>query len=361
MQKDSLIVESESQMSSLVTYTPCIALDKSPISVASPSQKDIDVIVLGDDSTLKYIRLEDGIPTTTKWQSDGKWFSDTPIMFSTRRSRVELFAPTPYGKVFYQETRTGLLLKEHWESIGDTITSPLTGVSWGPNRLDVFGLGKDGRVLHKTLTNGHWLPSKVDWEDLGGSFLLPPQVVSTIPGRLDIFCVKRYNSALYHKWWDGSNWNPSATEWAVRGEIWRSPPTVVVTARDRIDLFMRTYGKVYHGVLKDNDWTFQWWVVEQPEEGVWISRPAAVFSKAGRIELFCVRNDHELYHRAFLVYENRWEPKESWKSLGGDFDSAPTALSCRNGEVYVFCKGYDEEIYYMNLDDEEWESLGYAD
>ena len=85
-----------------------------------PSAEEVKVAVLGDDSTLRYKTIENGIPTTN-WQSDGKWFSDTPVMFSTRRSRLEIIAPTPYGKVLYQETRTGLLLKEQWESLGDTI------------------------------------------------------------------------------------------------------------------------------------------------------------------------------------------------------------------------------------------------
>lgn len=329
--------------------------------MAFPSQKEIDVVTLGDDSTLKYMRLGNEFPTTAKWQSDGKWFSDVPIMFSTGRSRVELIAPTPYGKVLYQETRTGLLLKEYWESLGHTITRPLTGVSWAPNRLDIFGLGKDGQVLHKTLAHGSWLPSKDGWEDLGSSFFLHPQVLSTIPGRLDLLCVKDYGSGLYHKRWDGSSWKPSTTEWTEitsQGHLWMSPPTAVASDRSRLNIFMHASGKVYYGATEDFYWTFHWDAVEQPGKGAFTSRPAAVLSRAGRIDLFCLRSDHELYHRALLLYENRWDPCDWWESLGGDFDSAPTAISRRFGKVHVFCKGCDEAVYYMNLDEKEWKSLG---
>lgn len=262
--------------------------------------------------------------------------------------------------MLYQETRTGLLLKEHWESLGHTITGPLSGISSVPNCLDIFGLGKDGQVLHKKLVHGSWLPSKDAWEDLGGSFSLPPQVVSNVPGRLGLFCIKDYNSALYHKCWNGSSWKPSETEWLNLGHLWMSPPTAVVSEPNRLDVFMCTSGQVHHAVIENHNWSVYWWKIERHGEGAWISRPAAVSARTGRIDLFCLRSDNELYHKALLLYENRWDPKEKWNSLGGDFASAPTAISSRSGEIYVFCKGSDEEIYYMNLDEQKWKSLGYA-
>lgn len=316
--------------------------------------------VLGDDSTLKYMRLENGTPTTAKWQSDGKWFADAAIMLSRGRSRIEVVAPTPYGQVLYQETKTGLLLKEYWESLGHNIIRPLTAVSWAPNRLDMFGIGRDGNVLRKTLASGTWLPAKDGWEDLGGSFSLPPLVLSTKPGRLDLLCVQDHNSALYHKWWDGSSWKPSQTEWECRGYQWMSPPTAVATEPNRMDLFMCARGEVRHATVRDNDWTFYWWPLGEPGEHAFISRPAAV-SKPGRIDIFCLRSDNQLYHRVLLVYENRWDPNDRWNALGGDFASAPTAIINRSGKVYVFCKGYDEEVYYMSLEGGEWKSIGCPD
>lgn len=103
-----------------------------------------------------------------------------------------------------------------------------------------------------------------------------------------------------------------------------------------------------------------WTDIAQPDKVPWISQPAAVFTRAGRIELFCLGCDHEIYHRAYLFYEKRWDPEDMWSSLGGDFASAPTAISSRSGKVYVFCKGIDEEIYFRDLNDKEWKSLGYA-
>jgi len=79
----------------LTTYTSYTALDNAPVVAACPSQKEMNVLVLGDDSTLNYMTLDSGVPTTPNWQTDGKWFSNRPLVFSTRRSRLEIITPTP--------------------------------------------------------------------------------------------------------------------------------------------------------------------------------------------------------------------------------------------------------------------------
>ena len=325
------------------------------------SIKAITVLVHGADSTLKYLTLENGLQTTKNWQSDGKWFSDTPVVFSTRKSQLKIIGPTPYGKVLFQETQSDLLIKEHWESIGETIVSPLTGVSWAPTRLDVFGLGTEGQVLQKTLANGNWLPSKDAWTELGGSFSLPPIAVSTIPGHLHIFCVKGYNSEILHKWWNGSKWIPGPDDWSNNTKRCMSPPTVVVTDRNRVEIFIRTpANEIWHATYEESDWWehVSWNNLGYPGDHTWISRPAAVLSKTGRMEVFCLASDSELYHRRCNVQKRIWG---KWETLGGDFASAPTAVSSRDGSVHVFCRGYDEEIYYMNLEERQWKSLGLPD
>jgi hypothetical protein len=69
--------------------------------------------------------------------------------------------------------------------------------SWGPNRLDVFGLGTDNQVYHKAWVGNAWNPSAAGWEPLVGAFSLtrptvppakPQQVVfktSTTPSGSD--------------------------------------------------------------------------------------------------------------------------------------------------------------------------------
>ena len=51
-----------------------------------------------------------------------------------------------------------------WESLGGTFNGPPAAVSWGPNRLDIFGLGVDNVVRHNWSQDGtNW----GGWEPLG--------------------------------------------------------------------------------------------------------------------------------------------------------------------------------------------------
>jgi hypothetical protein len=82
-------------------------------------------------------------------------------------------------------------------------------VSWGPNRLDVFGVGVDNVMLHKWWDGTNWQPSnsKVLWQRLdGASVISPPAAVSWAPNRLDVFGLDEDN-VVRHNWsWDGANW-----------------------------------------------------------------------------------------------------------------------------------------------------------
>jgi len=90
----------------------------------------------------------------------------------------------------------------------------IAAVSWGPDRLDVFGLGQAQDMFHKAWL-GHWYPSQYDWEPLGGICTSPPAAVSWGPNRLDIF-VRGAGTQMHHKAWDG-DWRPSETEWEPIG------------------------------------------------------------------------------------------------------------------------------------------------
>jgi len=69
-------------------------------------------------------------------------------------------------------------------------------VSWGPNRLDIFGLSTKNELLHKWW-NGSWGPSQTGWESLGGTLGSAPAAVSWGPNRLDLFALGD-NNAVSH-------------------------------------------------------------------------------------------------------------------------------------------------------------------
>ena len=94
----------------------------------------------------------------------------------------------------------------------------ISAVSWGTNRLDIFGLGQDNAMYHKAWDGNSWLPSENDWERLGGVFTSPPAVASWGTNRLDIFGLGQDN-AMYHKAWDGNSWLPSENDWERLGGV----------------------------------------------------------------------------------------------------------------------------------------------
>jgi hypothetical protein len=95
-------------------------------------------------------------------------------------------------------------------------------VAWGPNRLDVFGLGTDYALWHRWWDGSSW----GGWESLGGTLTSPPEVVSWDVGRLDIFAVGT-DSGLWHRWWDGSSWGG----WESLGGVLESTPKAVSWGR----------------------------------------------------------------------------------------------------------------------------------
>ncbi|HEY6323042.1 MAG TPA: hypothetical protein VJA16_15940 [Thermoanaerobaculia bacterium] len=147
-----------------------------------------------------------------------------------------------------------------WQQLGgqpQVFTSPPAVVSWGPNRLDIFVLGhrrgersQVQRMYHKSWDGSNWNPSLLDWEHLGGLFLSPPDAPAAVswgPNRLDIFGVGQ-DQGMYHKWWDGSNWGPG--DWEPLGGVFTSPPAVVSWGPNRLDIF---------GMGQDKGMFHKWW------------------------------------------------------------------------------------------------------
>ena len=75
----------------------------------------------------------------------------------------------------------------------DADVQAVEAVSWGPGRVDLFGLDYRGSTLHKSWDDGQaW----TTWEDLGGVILHVAKAVTHAPGGLNIFGVGQ-DSALW--------------------------------------------------------------------------------------------------------------------------------------------------------------------
>ena len=129
-----------------------------------------------------------------------------------------------------------------WEALGGLGNTAVTGVSWGPNRNDIFVRGLDNAAYHKAqFTNDFWPPNG-GWEFNGGQIIGKVGVTSRNSDVLDMF-VRAYANPgqIYTKSWVVNAWNPSVDSWFCFSDtLAKGSPTATATATDRLHVFFRS-------------------------------------------------------------------------------------------------------------------------
>ncbi|MBU2666629.1 matrixin family metalloprotease [Actinoplanes bogorensis] len=238
-----------------------------------------------------------------------------------------------------------------WEGLGGIFTSPPAVTSWGNNRLDIFGLGLGGGMFHKAWTGSAWTPG---WEALGGIFTSPPAVTSWGPNRLDIFGLGT-DGGVFHKAWTGNSWTPG---WEALGGIFTSPPAVTSWGPNRLDIFgLGLDGGMYHKAWTGNSWTNGW----ESLGGVFTSPPAVTSWGNNRLDIFGLGLGGGMFHKAWTG--NSWT--NGWESLGGVFTSPPAVTSWGPNRLDIFGLGTDRAMYHKawtgsgwSPSPTDWERLG---
>lgn len=142
-----------------------------------------------------------------------------------------------------------------WEPQGGILTSDLSITSWGPNRLDFFGTGTDHQCYHKwwdgaacELISVALKAGATDfdvgrgYEGLGGVFTSDVKSVSWSANRLDLFGLGT-DSAVYHKSWNGAQWSG----WEGLGGVFNSPLVAETWGPNALDVFgLGTDNGMYH-------------------------------------------------------------------------------------------------------------------
>ncbi|CAI9629545.1 unnamed protein product [Alternaria burnsii] len=226
--------------------------------------------------------------------------------------------------------------------------------SWGPDRIDVIGIGTDNQMYRKSFDRSDrgWKPAVTSWEPLGGKFKQVPAAISWGFGRLDIFGIGLDNQP-YHKAWGknrkaGDFWIISDWQGITGGLV--SAPVPVSWGNGRIDIFgiggtghtmyRRTYGE---------DWTPGAW---EKLPGKFKSLPSAVSWGPGRLDVFAIGMDDQMYHRAYDG--GKW--LSSWNGMSGKFKSCPFSVSWGSGRLDVFGIGLDDQMYHKAYDGKDWVS-----
>lgn len=208
-----------------------------------------------------------------------------------------------------------------FDNLGGTFTSPPAAVAVGENGLEVFGLGMDYALYHKSYdaqadANGqHWSP---DWENLGGNLSCTPVVLAPASDRIDVFALGA-DQGMVHRTRTGTSWSA----WQELGGCFTSEPVVLPLGTDAFDIFARGADfLIYQAKLTPagmSDWEpLGGGLLREPTAA---SAPAAV--RAGDdIYVFVVGIDQAIW---FTRFDGTvWKP---WSSLGGTFVSQPVATA----------------------------------
>lgn len=155
----------------------------------------IDVFARGGDYAI-WQRAYRG--NWSDWLSVGGSLTSAPAVASGGTTLLDVFARGNDNRLWHRnwdENRENRGTWTNWESLGGSFTSAPAAVAWGGNaglpyqsyvaqHLDVFGLGNDRALWHRSLDHGRWSA----WESLGGQNIAgDPTVASWGAGRLDVF------------------------------------------------------------------------------------------------------------------------------------------------------------------------------
>jgi hypothetical protein len=209
--------------------------------VAAWGPNRLDVFAVGGTAPGPLFHLSwDGLGWTPWEDLGGQFLNNTPCVTSWGSNRLDVFGVGADLGIYHKAWNGSSWLPgvNNWESLGKPgggcVTAPCVA-SWGPNRLDVFAVGKSDQALYHTSWNGQaWTP----WQNLGGQCVGDPAVASWGPNRLDVFVVGAGDHALYHKQWDGQQWLPSITDWQNLGGVCRPGPAVVSWQAKRLEVMV---------------------------------------------------------------------------------------------------------------------------
>jgi hypothetical protein len=210
----------------------------------------------------------------------------------------------------------------------DALDSSVLAVAADAGRLDLFTVGLDAALHHRSFADGQWS----GWEDLGGTLASAPTVVPwTLAGkrRLDVFARGSDNS-LQHQWFDGA-WSG----WESLGGTLTSAPGVASWAAGRLDVFARG---------ANNDLQHKWfdggWSGWEGLGGALTSAPAVMSWGPGQLDILTRGVDETLQHKFF---SGGWS---GWENLGGTLTSAPTMASWGPGQLDVFARGTNSTLQH---------------
>lgn len=189
-------------------------------SVTAWSPGTLQVVLPGSNGNV-YLKRWTGttwIPSQLGWDALGGPIVGSAKAVSWGANRLDIFARLTDGNLYIKSLVNNQWIPSQsgWNSLGAppnaSVASDPVVVSWGVGRLDILVMGTDGGLYLKSY-DGDWIPQNT-WASLG-TCVGPVSMVSWGPNRLDIFARQGTDGALYIKSWTGATtgWIPSQLGW----------------------------------------------------------------------------------------------------------------------------------------------------
>ncbi|KAL8702455.1 MAG: hypothetical protein Q9201_004379 [Fulgogasparrea decipioides] len=196
-------------------------------SVVSWGENRLDIFAVNENDEVTHLYWDGS--QWSKWENfeaSVTFRSEKPTVTSWGENRLDIYTLDESGGLWHKYWDGSQWAS--FEFLGSPDT-PLVGsvgaTSWSANRIDIVGLSKSTRhYWYKYYDGEAWRPDVLGWYDKGPGdsgtsgryFSSNPSVVSWGTNRLDIFG-ETVHGELLHQAWAESTWYPDAAEWECLG------------------------------------------------------------------------------------------------------------------------------------------------
>jgi len=218
------------------------------------------------------------------------------------------------------------------ETLDGNIVGFPTACSPDGSRMDVFALGTDKAMWHKTWDGTKWKDWKTKDSPTGaaGGLKFSPSCVSWGPKRIDCFAVGNNDGVLYQKTYDNA-WK----DWASQGGNLADTPSCVSQAVNMLDCFARGIdNKLYQKSWNNGVMVFDW---KGLGDNVIASAASCASMAQGKIDCFALGADGS-------IMQYNIGGAGGWSSLAGKFQDAPSAVSLGNNQMEVWAHEADGTV-----------------
>ena len=258
----------------------------------------------------------------SNWKTEdiGIKISGAPAVASWKEGRLDVIVHSTDHRLFYRVYENEAWQGANWLDLtdGNPIETPSGAVSWGPNRIDLFGVWRK-EVHHRGFQNGTWSP----WtENLNGATSEAPAAASWKKERVDVL-VRTTDNRMSRRYWESGatigwkNWENIGGQ----SHALMSAPAAVATGPNRIDVFGRNAaGRLIHawyqGIIQE-----VWAEIDTLSIKDAPAVASGTTADRGRVDVFVRGPDDLLKHRVYYATLQASQPpgETIYVALPGDY------------------------------------------